>query len=32
MIEDEMAVSVHWRNAVGRKLAEAYDFGFLNVF
>ena len=25
-------VSVHWRNAVGRKLAEANDFGFLNIF
>ena len=25
-------VSVHWRTAVGRKLAEANDSGFLNIF
>ena len=25
-------VSVHWRKAVGRKLAEANEFGFLNIF
>ncbi len=26
------SVPVQWRNAVGRKLAEPNDFGFLNIF
>ena len=30
--QQQCQVSVQWRNAVGRKLAEANDFGFLNIF